>query len=183
LKEEGVIERVIAIDGKTGRGSKDSFHHRSPLHSVYAWSVEKGLCLGQLECGEKTNEITVIPQLLDLLDVKESIITIDAMGTQTAIAEKVIENGGDYILAVKGNQGSLEEEVHTLCKHNRPIVDSCVVEKGDGRIETRRSEVFEKGIVVDDENRWKRLTSVIKLPLSVNSPIKQRHGSDSISVA
>ena len=65
LKDEGIIERVIAIDGKTVRGSKDSFHHKSPLHSVHAWSCDNGICLGQMACGEKTNEITSIPQLLD----------------------------------------------------------------------------------------------------------------------
>jgi len=163
LKDNGIIERIIAIDGKTVRGSKDSFHHQSSLHSVHAWSVENGICLGQMECGEKTNEITVIPKILDLLDIKGSIITIDAMGTQTVIAEKIIEKGGDYILAVKGNQGSLEEEVHSTCKRFRPVFDSSVVEKGHGRIETRRCEVFGKGLIVDFENRWKNLTSVIKI--------------------
>ena len=163
LKDEQIMERVISIDGKTVRGSNDSFHNRSPLHSVHAWSVENGICLGQLSCGEKTNEITVIPQLLDLLDIKGSIITIDAMGTQRAIAEKIVEKGGDYILAVKGNQGGLEEEVHALCEQSRPVSDSCQVEKGHGRIETRRCEVFEKGIFVDEENRWKNLKTVIKI--------------------
>ena len=163
LKEDGILERVIAIDGKTVRGSKDSFHHRSPLHSVHAWSVENGICLGQMECGEKTNEITIIPKILDLLDIKGSIITIDAMGTQTAIAKKIVEKEGNYILAVKGNQGSLEEEVHTTCKYNRPVFDSSIVEKGHGRIETRRCEVFEKGLIVDFDNRWEKLTSVIKI--------------------
>ena len=85
------------------------------------------------------------------------------MGTQTAIAKNIIENGGDYILAVKGNQGSLEEEVRATCKRNTPVSDSCTVEKGHGRIETRRCEVFEKGLMVDDENRWENLTSVIKI--------------------
>jgi predicted transposase YbfD/YdcC len=163
LKDSGILERVIAIDGKTIRGSKDSFHHRSPLHSVHAWSVENGICLGQMECGEKTNEITVIPKLLDLLDIKGNIITIDAMGTQRAIAEKIVKNGGDYILAVKSNQGSLGEEVQTTCKQNRPVLESCVVEKGHGRLETRRCEVFEKGFIVDFENRWEKLNSVIKI--------------------
>jgi predicted transposase YbfD/YdcC len=104
LKDEGILDRVIAIDGKTVRGSrvlrkvqaKDSFHNKSPLHSVHAWSCENGICLGQMACGEKTNEITTIPQLLDMIDINGSIITIDAMGTQTAIAEKIVENGGDY---------------------------------------------------------------------------------------
>jgi predicted transposase YbfD/YdcC len=162
LKEEGVMERIIAIDGKTVRGSKDSFHHRSPLHAVHAWSVENSICLGQMECGEKTNEITVIPKILDLLNIKGSIITIDAMGTQTAIARKIIENEGDYILSVKGNQGSLEEEVHATCIRNTPVSDSCEVEKGHGRVETRRCEVFEKGLIID-ESRWEKLSTVIKI--------------------
>jgi predicted transposase YbfD/YdcC len=115
-----------------------------------------------MECGEKTNEITVIPKLLDMLDIKGRIITIDAMGTQTAIARKIIENGGDYILAVKGNQGSLEEEVQATCNRHTPVFDSCDVEKGHGRIETRRCEVFEKGLIVD-ESRWEKLASVIKI--------------------
>ena len=169
LKDSNILEQVIAIDGKTVRGSKDSFHHKSPLHSVHAWSVENSICLGQMECEEKTNEITIIPKLLDFLDIKGSIITIDAMGTQTAIARKIIENGGDYILSVKGNQGSLEEEVHTTCKQNKPISDSCVVEKGHGRIETRRCEVFEKGLIVD-ESRWENLSAIIKITATREFP-------------
>jgi len=172
LKEEGLMERVIAIDGKTVRGSRDSFHDKSPLHSVHAWSVENGICLGQIECGEKTNEITIIPEILDLIDMKGSIITIDAMGTQRAIAEKIIANGGDYILAVKGNQGSLEEEVNTTCKRNRPIADSCTVEKGHGRVETRRCEVFEKGLIVDADGRWAKLTTIIKITSTRELPTK-----------
>ena len=105
LKDDNLLEKVIAIDGKTCRGSKDTFHHKSPLHSVHAWSVEHGICLCQKACEAKSNEITAIPEVLDLLDIKGAIITIDAMGTQTAIAEKIVANGGDYILAVKGNQG------------------------------------------------------------------------------
>ena len=162
LKDEGIIERVIAIDGKTVRGSKDTFHHKSPLHSVHAWSCENGICLGQMACGEKTNEITTIPQLLDMLDIKGGIITIDAMGTQTAIAKKIIDKGGNYILAVKGNQGSLEEEVHATCQRNTPVSDTCTVEKGHGRIETRRCEVFDKGLIVDEE-RWKNLSTIVKI--------------------
>jgi len=163
LKEDHILERVIAIDGKTVRGSKDTFHHKSPLHSVHAWSVENGICLAQIACGEKSNEITIIPKVLELLEIKGAIVTIDAMGTQTAIVEKIIEKEGDYILAVKGNQGSLEEEVHTACKRNRPVSDTTTVEKGHGRIETRRCEVFEKGLIVDVENRWEKLTTVIKI--------------------
>jgi predicted transposase YbfD/YdcC len=172
------MEGVIAIDGKTARGSKDVFHHQAALHSVHAWSVENGICLGQLECGEKTNEITTIPQMLDMLDIKGNTVTIDAMGTQIAIAHKIVEKGGDYILAVKGNQGTLEEEVHTACKVNTPVSDSSTVEKGHGRtvsersrtIETRRCEVFEKGLIVDFDNRWENLNTVIKITATREFP-------------
>jgi hypothetical protein len=99
-----------------------------------------------------------------MIDIKGGIITIDAIGTQTAIAEKIIKEGGDYILAVKSNQGSLEDEVHATCQRNIPVSDTCTVEKGHGRIETRRCEVFactlrstrEKGLIIDEE-RWKNL--------------------------
>ena len=97
------------------------------------------------------------------MDIKGSIVTIDAMGTQRVIAEKIVKNGGDYILSVKGNQGSLEEEVQTTCKRTRPVLESCVVEKGHGRMEIHRCEVFEKGFIVDFEKRWENLTSVIKI--------------------
>jgi predicted transposase YbfD/YdcC len=163
LKDEDIIERVIALDGKTSRRTKDNFKHKSPLHSVHAWSVENGICLGQIACGEKSNEITAIPQMLDLLDIKGCIITIDAMGTQRVIAEKIIEKGGDYILAVKGNQGGLEEEVKTTCKVTRSVSDTTTVEKDHGRIETRRCEVFKKGDIVDFENVWKVVQTVVKI--------------------
>ena len=163
LKANGVLEHVIAIDGKTVRGSKDSFHNTSPIHLVHAWSVENNLCLGQLKTETKSNEITAIPEILDLLEIKGSIITIDAMGTQKAIAEKIIEKEAHYILAVKDNQKTLCLEVETACKRYHPIVDVSETEKGHGRIETRRCQVFEKGLIVDSENSWKGLQTIIKI--------------------
>ena len=163
LKDDGVIEKVIAIDGKTIRGSKGRFHHKGPLHSVNAWSVKNGLCLGQLQCGEKTNEISTIPKLLDMLEIKGSIITIDAMGTKREIARKIIEKSADYILPVKGNQKELQEEVLSTCKHIRSISDTSILEKGHGRIETRRCEIFGKGFLSDLESRWSGLKTVIKI--------------------
>jgi predicted transposase YbfD/YdcC len=114
-----------------------------------------------MQCGEKTNEITTIPALLDLLYIKASIITIDAMGTQTKIAKKIIENNADYILAVKGNQKELEEDVKLTCCRKQKLFDTSTVEKGHGRIETRRCEVFSKGYV--DQKKWCGVTSVIKI--------------------
>ena len=102
----------------------------------------------------KSNEITAIPQILDLLEIKGCIITIDAMGTQKAIAAKIIEKEADYILAVKDNQKTLREEVETVCRRYRPVMDVSETEKGHGRIETRQCRVFEKGLLVDSENIW-----------------------------
>ena len=163
LKDSGVLERVVAIDGKTVRGSKDTFHDKSPIHLVHAWSVENNLCLGQYRTAHKSNEITAIPELLDIIEISGSIVTIDAMGTQTAIAEKIIKKEADYILAVKDNQKSLVEEVEATCKRYRPVSDTTETEKGHGRIETRRCQVFEKGLIVDYEGRWAGLQSVIKI--------------------
>jgi len=163
LKENGSLEKVIAIDGKTIRGSKDTFHNTSPIHLVHAWSVENNICLGQLKTADKSNEITAIPELLDLLDIKGSIITIDAMGTQTAIAKKIIQKEADYILAVKDNQKTLREEVESTCNRSKPVSDYSDTEKGHGRIETRRCQVFEKGLIVDFEGRWEKLQSIIKI--------------------
>lgn len=163
MKDSGVLEKVIAIDGKTVRGSKDSFHEKSPVHLVHAWSVENNLCLGQRKTEEKSNEITAIPELLGLLDLKGSIISIDAMGTQTAIAKNIIEKEANYILSVKENQKNLLEEVKTTCKLHRPVSDTTETEKGHGRIETRRCQVFSKADMIDPDNRWLGLQTTIKI--------------------
>src|SRR5690606_18745340 len=98
-----VENKVVAIDGKTLRGSHDS--DVLPIHLVSAFASEAGIVLGQIKTQEKSNEITAIPELLEWLDVRGAIVTIDAMGCQKAIAEKIIAKGGDYLLALKGNQG------------------------------------------------------------------------------
>jgi predicted transposase YbfD/YdcC len=99
----------IAIDGKALRGSRSG--ETTHLHAVSAWACEAGITLAQAFVGEKSNEITAIPQLLEMLNLKGAVVTIDAMGTQRAIAGKIIEKGGDYILSVKGNQGRLHDEI------------------------------------------------------------------------
>lgn len=103
--------RHIAIDGKTLRRSHDHRKNLGPLHLVSAWAVDCGVSLGQLATEEKSNEITAIPELLGQVELKGSIVTIDAMGCQTEIAAKVVDGGGDYCLALKGNQGNLHAAV------------------------------------------------------------------------
>ncbi len=103
--------RFLAIDGKTLRGSHDRQHGLGALHLVSIWATEQKLTLAQVATAEKSNEITAIPQLLDLIDVKNAVVTIDAMGTQTAIATQIVGGGGDYVLPLKGNQSQMQQAV------------------------------------------------------------------------
>ena len=106
--------RTIAIDGKTMRRSHDKAAGLGALHIVSAWASEQGIALGQLATEEKSNEITAIPELLEQIDVKDSVVTIDAMGCQKTIAKKITACGGDYVLAVKGNQKTLYKTIREL---------------------------------------------------------------------
>jgi len=110
-KNSGVKQPVLAIDGKTARRSHDRKNGLGALHSVSVWASEFGLSLGQVACAEKSDEITAIPELLRLVDIKGAIITIDAMGTQKSIAGQIIEGEADYVLALKGNQETLHQAV------------------------------------------------------------------------
>lgn len=104
-------QRVVAIDGKTMRGSYDTRRERGPLHMVSAWAVESHRVLGQVATREKSNEITAIPELLELLDLHGCFATIDAMGCQTAIAEQILPGQADYLLVVKINQPTLAKDL------------------------------------------------------------------------
>ena len=139
-------DQVIAIDGKTLRRSFDRVKQTKALHLVSAWAAVNSLTLGQVRVSDKSNEITAIPALLELLDVMGCIVTIDAMGTQKEIARQIIEKGGDYVLPVKENHPTLyqrieqffrEEEQHQF--EGQPHETEQVVEKDHGRIETRRA--------------------------------------------
>lgn len=162
---------VVAIDGKTLRGSYDREHDLKALQLVSAWCTEHRLVLGQIPVDSKSNEITAIPLLLKQLDLAGTIITIDAMGTQTAIATQIQDADADYILALKGNQGNL----HTLaaawfedfeqqdCPQER-MVDHChLLESGHQRIERRSCWVFRASEVFEASvgQRWSGLQSVV----------------------
>jgi predicted transposase YbfD/YdcC len=109
---DAMLEKAgIAIDGKALRGSGERGEPNSMIYMVSAWATEAKLVLGQLKVHEKSNEITAIPQLLDLLDLEGAIVTMDAMGCQTTLAEQIVKQGGDYVLPVKGNQGNLHEDL------------------------------------------------------------------------
>src|SRR5204862_7117447 len=111
LPKPAAALRHIAIDGKTLRRSHDRRRGLGPLQLLSAWAVDCGISLGQLATEEKSNEITAIPQLLEQVELKGSVVTIDAAGCQKEIAAKIVQGGGDYCLALKGNQGNLHAAV------------------------------------------------------------------------
>lgn len=162
---------VVAIDGKTLRGSYDREHHLKALQLVSAWSTEHRLVLGQTPVDSKSNEITAIPVLLEQLDLAGAIVTIDAMGTQKAIAQQIHEAKADYILALKGNQGSLHatarayfEEFEQQGGQDALPVDHChSVERGHHRIENRSCWVFRASDIFSASvcQRWPGLKSVV----------------------
>jgi predicted transposase YbfD/YdcC len=138
----GVTQPILAVDGKTARRSHDRGKGLGVLHSVSVWASEFGLSLGQVACAEKSNEITAIPEVLKLVDIKGAIITIDAMGTQKAIAETIIDGEADYLLALKGNQETLHQAVidhidEQLDGDISNAQEHVTTEKGHGRQETR----------------------------------------------
>jgi hypothetical protein len=104
-------DRLIAIDGKTNRRSHDRAADLGPLHIVTAWASEEGIALGQVAAAAKSNEITAIPLLLEQIDLRDSLVTIDAMGCQKQIARQIVDGGGDFVLAVKDNQPSLHQAI------------------------------------------------------------------------
>lgn len=165
----GVTQPVLAVDGKTARRSHDRKKGLGALHSVSVWASEFGLSLGQVACAEKSNEITAIPELLKLVDIKGAIITIDAMGTQKAIAEQIIDSEGDYVLALKGNQETLHDAVIEYIDHQ------CYNDFEGVRV--RRHETTEKGHGRQDTR------SYFHMPVPENlAGLDQWHGLKSIGM-
>lgn len=173
-----VANQVVAIDGKTLRGSHDS--HRSSIHLVSAFASEAGMVLGQIKTAQKSNEITAIPELLEWLDVRGALVTIEAMGCQKNIAEKIIGQGGDYLLALKGNQSSLYEDVElhfeqptTSSLANMSVAET--LDNGHGRIEIRRCRLSTDIEWLQHRHpEWKHLNSIIAVE-------SERHLGETVS--
>lgn len=163
----GVPADVIAIDGKTSRrsGTKGG---ANPIHMVSAFAARQRLVLGQIKVAEKSNEIVAIPKLLDMLAIEGAVVTIDAMGCQRQIAAKIIDKKADYVLALKGNQGTLREDVELFAnEQNAKDFKDCTVSQnktvdGDhGRIETRRTTVFHDIGWLRERHDWPGLKGVV----------------------
>ena len=159
--------QVVAIDGKTVRGSSGK-GARDKLHLVSAWATANGISLGQCKVDSKTNEITVIPELLEMLAIKGCIVTLDAMGCQTAIAQQIVDQEADYVLAVKGNQKNLKQHIESafiradderLNRHMAAPDVAQTQERGHGRLETRICRVLADDTLTD----WAGAQSIVEL--------------------
>ena len=163
----GIDQPVLAVDGKTLRRSHDHANGLGALHSVTIWASEFGLTLGQVATNEKSNEITAIPELLKLVDISGAIITIDAMGTQTAIAKQIVEGKADYVLALKGNQGSLYEAASDYVEEHMKndfaevkVRRHTTTETAHGREETRTYIQMPAPKTLAGFGRWAGLTTI-----------------------
>ncbi|WP_142785143.1 ISAs1 family transposase [Changchengzhania lutea] len=153
---------VIPIDGKTLRGAKSN-GKKSPFHMVSAWASKNNMVLGQVKVSEKSNEITAIPKLLELITVKGCVVTIDAMGCQKAIAETIIKQEADYILAVKENQKQLHQDILDEFRFGKTIDSHTDEDLGHGRIETRKCSVINDFKFIEDQDKWTGLESIVKV--------------------
>jgi predicted transposase YbfD/YdcC len=164
---------VIAIDGKTVRRSFQKKGAEEPIHVVSAFAARQRIVLGQTKVGDKSNEIVAIPALLDLLAIDGAVVTIDAMGCQRDIAQKIIDKRGDYILALKGNQGTLRDDVDLFAREqkavafkNASVSQDTTVDGDHGRIETRTVTVFHEIGWLQQNHQW-RLIPLSQVALDV----------------
>jgi predicted transposase YbfD/YdcC len=160
-------KKHIAIDGKTLRRSHDKKNGLGPLHIVSAWASDRGITLGQVATDEKSNEITAIPQLLDMIDLEDTIVTIDAAGCQKNIAARIVQGKGDFVLALKGNQGKLFDDVRLLMDCHMqddfahcPVSRYVEVEQGHGRLESRTYYQITAPSYLHGRSQWKGLKTI-----------------------
>ena len=164
----GVPQGVIAIDGKTSRRSYQKKGAKAPIHMVSAFAARQRLVLGQVKVAEKSNEIVAIPKLLDMLAIEGAIVTIDAMGCQRDIAQKIVDKKADYVLALKGNQGSLRGDVEVFVAEQKAkdfkdatISRDATVDADHGRIETRTITVIHDVAWLQQRHNWPGLKAVV----------------------
>ncbi len=164
----GAPAGVIAIDGKTLRRSGAKKDSKAPIHMVSAFAARQRLVLGQVKVADKSNEIVAIPKLLDMLAIEGAIVTIDAMGCQRDIAAKIVEKKADYVLALKGYQGSLRQDVEVFLAEQREVgfKDTTIsqdetVDGDHGRIETRKTTVIHDVEWLQERHNWPGMKSVV----------------------
>jgi predicted transposase YbfD/YdcC len=156
---------VVAIDGKVLRRSHDRAKGKSALHMVSAWGCEQRMVLGQIATDDKSNEITAVPKLLEMLSLKGTIVTTDALNCQRAIAQQIIDQGGDYALALKGNQATLHADVSLFLEDSActGTTTARTVDGDHGRVETRIATVSTDISWLQDQHEWPGLAAVGKV--------------------
>ena len=157
------VPEVVSVDGKTLRRSFDAASKQSPIHMVHAWAGENRLILGQLTVADRSNEIPAVRQLLGTLNLEGATVTADAMHCQRETASQILEQGGDYWLAVKGNQGTLHEDLKAYWGENGAVPGSVMhrtVDAGHGRIETRTVRVCNQVEGIQHDHDWPGLKAV-----------------------
>lgn len=171
------VDGQVAVDGQTNRGSRDRAKNRSPVHMVSALTCGQGIVLGQVKTDEKSNEITAIPELLGLLDLRGALVSMDAMGCQVAIAKLIRKKEGDYLMGLKGNQSKLREEVEAVFQTaNTPrsanvdeaqppeVSETTESDKAHGRLETRTAKVIRDfADWVPASMRWPEMSSLVAI--------------------
>lgn len=164
-KFTGTVQGVVAIDGKVLRRSFDRASGKSALHMVSAWGCEQRLVLAQVATDAKSNEITAVPKLLEMLSLKGTIVTVDALNCQRAIAQQIVEQGGEYAMALKGNQGTLHDDVRTFLDDPAcPAAASVQTVDGEhGRIETRTATVCTDIDWLQADHHWPGLAAIGKV--------------------
>jgi len=169
----GAPAGVIAIDGKTSRRSYQTKGGKAPIHMVSAFAARQRLVLGQVKVAEKSNEIVAIPRLLEMMAIEGAIVTIDAMGCQRNIAQKVIDQKADYVLALKGNQGALREDVEVFVAEQKAtgfqdteISRDTTIDGDHGRIETRTTTVIHDVTWLQERHQWPGLKGVVMVESS-----------------
>jgi len=176
IKELPKLERQIVVDGKTNRRSVDKANGKSAIHTLNAWAVDTGIVVGQMTVESKTNEITATPELLRLLDIRGTTITMDALGCQSEIAMTIVEGGAHYLLSVKQNQPGLYHDIETAFNFvdssvERPLMDlpaplverSVEVDKGHGRVEVRSVELCRDLSWISEPERWLELDFMVRV--------------------
>jgi predicted transposase YbfD/YdcC len=160
-----LVEKQIVLDGKALRGVSPTSKGNSGLYILNAWVSENSICVGQCKVEDKSNEITAIPKILDSLDIEDAVISIDAMGTQTKIVEQIREKNGHYLLAVKGNQKELLEDIECAFKTHRGYHHAQEIDYGHGRIETRCCSILPAKDYLMQENLfpWKDIATLVRI--------------------
>jgi predicted transposase YbfD/YdcC len=156
-------EKQIILDGKKLKGADPTSKGFAGIHILNAWVGENRFCVGQQRIADKSNEITAIPEVLSSLDIEDAIVSIDAIGTQTAIAQQIRDQKGHYLLSVKANQKELLTEIKYAFKHHKPFDIVEDIDKGHGRIETRRCSILPAKDFLMDEvlKSWKDLSTIV----------------------